>query len=125
MKSGSLPKHSWSDLAAACIKRFFIGTTTGLPPWKRVTFTLTDRGAMDWNHFSTISAISLGSWFGTRRMEIFAFATAGRTVLAPTPVNPPQIPFTSNEGLAQDLSRGDYGSSPQSSPTLSFAIYSS
>ena len=37
-------------------------------------------------------------------MLTLAIATAGITVFAPSPVNPPSRPFTSNVGLAQTRS---------------------
>ena len=43
----------------------------------------------------------VGSWSGTSRMETLAEALAGITVLAPAPVKPPGMPWTSSVGLAQ------------------------
>ncbi len=48
-----------------------------------------------------LRAISFGVWSGTRRMEILAWAVAGITVLAPSPVKPDQIPLMSRLGRAQ------------------------
>ena len=43
-------------------------------------------------------------WSGTILIEIFAWASDGRTVLLPAPVYPPQIPHTSRQGLMAVLS---------------------
>ena len=49
-------------------------------------------------------AMALWSWLGTRRMEIFALAFEGSTVLAPSPIYPPQMPLTSKVGRIPTLS---------------------
>ena len=55
-----------------------------------------------------------GSWFGTRRMLTLAVALAGITVLAPAPVKPPAMPWTSSVGRAQILLEHRIAGSPVS-----------
>ena len=49
----------------------------------------------------TLRWISRGFWSGTRRIEILADASAGITVLAPSPLKPPQMPLMSRLGRVQ------------------------
>src|SRR5258708_34093949 len=70
----------------------------------RVIFASTLFGATSFTYASNKFAILSGSWFGTSRMLTFAIATAGRTVFAPSPVNPDSRPLISNVGRAHVLS---------------------
>ena len=56
--------------------------------------------------------ISSGFWPGTKRMLIFAKAFDGITVLAPSPIYPPHIPFTSKVGRIEVRSGVVYPYSP-------------
>ena len=64
-------------------------------------------------------------WLGTNRIEIFAFAFEGSTVFAPSPMYPPQIPFTSKVGRIPVLSMVVYPFSPHSSSTPKSSLYTS
>ena len=68
--------------------------------------------------------ISSDDWFGTKRIDIFAYAFEGRTVFAPSPIYPPQIPFTSRDGLMDVLSFVEYPSHQKHHPHLGL-FYSS
>src|SRR5262245_19688775 len=86
----------------------------GLPPCMRVNVSSTVFGVILRTYASNRFAILSGSWFGTRRMLILAIATAGRTVLAPSPVNPDSRPFISSVGRAHARSIVLYPDSPDS-----------
>jgi len=46
-------------------------------------------------------------------MDILAYAFEGKTVFAPSPIYPPQMPFTSKVGLIEFLSLVVYPFSPK------------
>ena len=58
-------------------------------------------------------------------MDIFAYALAAITVLAPSPVYPPQIPFTSIVGRMELRSFVEYPSSPCTSDKSNAFLYAS
>ena len=70
----------------------------------RVIFSSTVFGVTFFTYASNRSPIFFGSWFGTSRMLTLAIATAGSTVLAPSPVKPDSRPFTSKVGRAHTRS---------------------
>src|SRR5687768_62634 len=101
---GVFPKVVSIALVAALYPLLFIGVIYGSPPWCRVAFMSTQDGAIFFKCWMSRSVILLLSWLGTNLAEIFAKAFEGSTVLAPSPVYPPQIPFNSSEGLIPVLS---------------------
>ena len=66
-----------------------------------------------------------GSWLATSRVDTFACAWAGMIVFAPSPWNPPQIPFTSRVGRVARRSSVVQPASPTSSDTGISARYAS
>src|SRR5207248_1864797 len=101
VNTGALPNPRSMARPAACTNGLSNDVIHGLPPCMRVKVSSTAFGVIFRTQVSNKPAILSGSWFGTSRMLIFAMATAGRTVFAPSPVNPDSMPLTSSVGRAQ------------------------
>src|SRR5688572_18858919 len=88
LNTGRWPNPCSMARPAACTNGLSNAVIHGLPPCMRVVLSSTVFGVTFCKYSSNRSPIFLGSWFGTSRMLTLAIATAGSTVLAPSPVNP-------------------------------------
>src|SRR5271156_2243185 len=86
MNTAFLPKPFSSARCAAAKKGCVYGATQGLPELSTRNSQVTDLGSRPRTCFSTSFTIFCGFWLGTRRVENFAQAFAGITVLAPSPM---------------------------------------
>ncbi len=80
------------------------------------------RGQSDSTNALYWAKASAGVWSGTRRMETLATALAGMTVLAPAPMKPPGMPWTSRVGRDQVRSRTEKPGSPVSCGGADFGL---
>src|SRR5260370_35745937 len=86
MKTAFLPKPFCSATCALAKMGSLNGAAQGLPELRSSNLQVTAFGKSLRTCFSTILAIFCGSWLGTSRVENFAQALEGITVLAPSPV---------------------------------------
>src|ERR1700689_5367238 len=104
MNTAFLPKPVSSALIAFWKIGWEYEATQGLAVLRTSNWAVTVFGSNFRMCLSTCFAIFAGSWFGTKRVENFAQAFDGITVLAPSSMYPPQIPFISSVGLVQSRS---------------------
>src|SRR2546426_1003658 len=115
-RAGTVPRpttsrNAWSSsLNAGCVTF----TVAGSAPCRNLTLARTGLGANRRTAAASWRSTALSFWSGTRRRLTFAVASAGITVFAPSPVNPPVIPWISKVGRAQRRSSTEYALSPVS-----------
>ena len=92
MKTVSFLKVSCSASVAALMYLLSVPTTQAGPLLYTLILVSMPFGVCFFTKAGYFLRMSSGSWLGTRRMETFAVAFAGITVLAPSATKPPGMP---------------------------------